>query len=87
MTWPSRDGTVIPQSRCSWSGSEKATVPSATRLASVAPVNTLVIEPIRIRVSPSGSLSEPSAILPKPITAVSPSLITPSTRPGTPLSR
>jgi len=63
------------------------TVPSATRLASTVPVKTLVIDPTRISVSPSGSLPLPSAISPKPTISVLPSLMTPITSPGTWLSR
>ena len=63
------------------------TVPSATRLASTAPVKALVFDPMRSRVSPSGFRPLLSAISPKPATAVSPLRTTPMTRPGTCMSR
>jgi hypothetical protein len=44
--------------------SVKPTLSSATIEASVAPAKTLVIDPIRIRVPPSGVLPLPSAISP-----------------------
>ena len=60
----------------------KPTLPSATIEANVAPQNTLVIEPMRINVSPSGSLPLPLAISPKPRTTVSPLRVAPITKAG-----
>jgi hypothetical protein len=62
--------------------SVNCTLPSATIDASAAPVNALVIEPMRIMMSPSGARPEPFDISPYPRTTVSPLRMAPMTSPG-----